>query len=165
MGTTAFKSNPVHTAGELPKAGSTVHFSKLIRNDLSAVSSETYAGKNKIISIFPSIDTGVCQASVRRFNEEATKLKNTVVLNVSMDLPFANSRFCGAEGIKNCETLSAFRSTFGKDFGIVLQESPLMGLFARAVVVVSPDNKVLHSELVSEITQEPNYAAAIKAVN
>jgi len=165
MGKTAFKTNPVHTAGDLPKVGATAHFAKLVRNDLSEVSSETYAGKNKIVSIFPSIDTGVCAASVRRFNQEAAQLKNTVVLNVSLDLPFANSRFCGAEGIKNVETLSAFKSNFGKDFGIVMQEGPLAGLFARAVVVLSPDNKVLHSELVPEITQEPNYAAAIKAVN
>ena len=104
-----FKGQPVNTIGELPKIGQTVKFEKLVKNDLSEVSISAYAGKSKVISIFPSIDTGICAASVRKFNQEATHLKNTVVLNVSLDLPFANSRFCGAEGIANCETLSAFR--------------------------------------------------------
>jgi len=164
MAKLAFKGQPANTNGNLPEVGSTMNFKNLVRNDLSLVSSETFAGKNKVISIFPSIDTGVCAASVRRFNKEASELKNTVVLNVSMDLPFANARFCGAEGIKNCETLSTFRSTFGKDWGLELTDSPLAGLLARAVVVLSADNKVLHTELVSDITQEPNYEMALKAI-
>jgi thiol peroxidase len=140
-------------------------FKNLIRNDLSEVSAETYAGKNKVLNIFPSIDTGVCATSVRTFNKEAADLKNTVVLNVSLDLPFANARFCGAEGIKNCETLSAFRSQFGKETGLVLSDTPLAGLLARAVIILSPENKVLYTELVSDIVKEPNYAAALKALN
>ncbi len=165
MATLALKGTPAHTVGDLPKVGQTMTFKSLIRNDLSEVSTETYAGKNKVLNIFPSIDTGVCAASVRTFNKEAANLKNTVVLNVSMDLPFANARFCGAEGIKNCETLSAFRSQFGKDAGLVLADTALTGLLARAVIILSPDNKVLYTELVPDIVQEPNYAAALKALN
>ena len=164
MAQLTFRGQPAHTTGELPKVGSTVSFSKLVKNDLSEVSAGSYQGKNKVISIFPSIDTGVCAASVRHFNKEAASLKNTVVLNVSMDLPFANARFCGAEGIANCETLSAFRSAFGKEWGLEMKDTPLVGLLARAVVVLSADNKVLYTELVPEITQEPNYEAALKAL-
>jgi thiol peroxidase len=159
-----FKNQPAHTVGDLPKPGQTVTFSKLVKNDLSEVSLDKYAGKNKVLNIFPSIDTGVCATSVRKFNKEAAGLKNTVVLCVSADLPFANARFCGAEGISNCETLSSFRSTFGKDWGVQLSDSPLAGLLARAVVVLSTENKVLHVELVPEITLEPNYEAALKAL-
>ena len=165
MAKLAFKGTPAHTAGDLPKVGQAMTFKNLVRNDLSLVSTETFAGKNKVLNIFPSIDTGVCATSVRTFNKEASSLKNTVVLNVSMDLPFANARFCGAEGIKNCETLSAFRSQFGTDFGLVMTDTVLAGLFARAVVILSPDDKVLYTELVPDITQEPNYAAAMKALN
>ncbi len=165
MAKLAFKGTPAHTAGDLPKVGQAMTFKNLVRNDLSLVSNETFAGKNKVLNIFPSIDTGVCATSVRTFNKEASSLKNTVVLNVSMDLPFANARFCGAEGIKNCETLSAFRSQFGTDFGLVMTDTVLAGLFARAVVILSPDDKVLYTELVPDITQEPNYAAAMKALN
>lgn len=159
-----FKGQPVNTIGELPQVGQTVSFNKLIKNDLSEVSINSYSGKTKILNLFPSIDTGICAASVRKFNKEAAQLKNAVVLNISLDLPFANSRFCGAEGIANCETLSAFRSSMGQEWGLVLADSPLAGLFARAVIVLSPDNKVIYSELVSEITHEPNYDAALKSV-
>jgi thiol peroxidase len=165
MGKTSFKGQPSHTSGDLPKVGQSANFSQLVRNDLSEVSLETYKGKSKILSIFPSLDTGVCAASVRRFNKEAAQLKNTVVLNVSLDLPFANARFCGAEGISNCETLSAFRSSFGKDWGLKLLDSPLVGLLARAIVILSEDNKVLYTELIPEITQEPNYEAALQALS
>ncbi len=153
---------PANTIGELPTVGKTVTFSKLLKNDMTEVSSESYAGKTKVLSIFPSVDTGVCAASIRRFNKEAAQLKNTVVLNISMDLPFANGRFCGSEGITNCETLSAFRSDFGKEMGLVISDTAFTGLLARAVLVLSPDNKVIHSELVSEIGTEPNYDAALK---
>ncbi len=164
MAVTAFRGTPTQTNGELPKLGQTALFSKLVKNDLSEVSNETYKGKNKIISIFPSIDTGVCAASVRRFNQEAAKINNTVVLNVALDLPFAMARFCGAEGITNVETLSAFRSSFGREWGLEMTESPLKGLLARAVVVLSPEDKVLHVELVNDIVNEPNYEAALKAI-
>lgn len=159
-----FKGQPANTNGELPKIGQTVAFNKLVKNDLSEVSIADFAGKMKVLNIFPSIDTGICAISVRKFNQEAAQLKNTVVLNISLDLPFANSRFCGAEGITNCETLSAFRSQFAQDWGLILADTPLVGLMARAVVVLSPENKVVYSELVSEITHEPNYDAAIKSL-
>ncbi len=153
---------PANTIGELPQLGQKVMFSKLLRNDLTEVSNETYAGKIKVLSIFPSVDTGVCATSIRRFNKEAAQLKNTVVLNVSMDLPFANGRFCGSEGITNCETLSAFRSAFGKETGLLMTDSAFAGLLARAVLVLSADNTVIHSELVAEIGSEPNYEVALK---
>jgi thiol peroxidase len=164
MAQTMFKGTPATTQGELPKVGAKSPDFKLVRNDLSEVSLSTFAGKYKVISIFPSVDTGVCAASVRKFNQESSRLKNAVVLNVSMDLPFAQKRFCGAEGIQNVETLSAFRSSFAQDFGVKLTNTPLSGLCARAVLVLGPDNSVLHSELVSEITQEPNYEAALKTL-
>jgi len=164
MSKTAFRGSPAHTNGELPKIGSVAHFSKLVKNDLSEVTNENYQGLFKVISIFPSIDTGVCAASVRTFNKEAASLKNTVVLNVALDLPFAMARFCGAEGITNVETLSAFKSSFGKEWGLELIDTPLSGLLARAVVVLSPENKVLYTELVSDIVNEPNYKAALEAL-
>lgn len=120
--------------------------------------------KKKVLNVFPSIDTGTCAASVRRFNQEAAQLHNTVVLNISADLPFAQTRFCGAEGIKNCETLSAFRSRFGQDYGIVILDSPLAGLLSRCVIVLSEDNQVLYTEQVSDIVNEPNYTAALLAL-
>ncbi len=161
MAMTAFRGGPANTIGELPKVGSVVSFSKLVKNDLTEVSTDNYKGKNKVISIFPSIDTGVCATSVRTFNKEAATLTNTVVLNVALDLPFAMARFCGAEGINNVETLSAFKSSFGREWGLELTDTPLSGLLARAVVVLSPDNKVLYTELVSDIVNEPNYQAAL----
>jgi thiol peroxidase len=164
MAKTSFKGNAVSTVGELPQVGAVAKFSGLVKANLSEVSSKDYAGKNKVISIFPSIDTPVCANSVRKFNQEAAALKNTVVLNVSADLPFAQARFCGAEGITNCETLSTFRSHFGKEWGVQLADSALHGLMARAVIVLSPDDQVLHAELVPDIAQEPNYEAALKAV-
>lgn len=164
MARITFKGQPAHTAGELPSVGSTAHTFTLVRSDLSEVQLETFAGKYKVLNIFPSIDTGTCAASVRRFNQEAASLKNTVVLNISADLPFAQNRFCGAEGIKNCETLSSFRSDFGTKWGLNLTDTPLKGLLSRAVVVLSPDNKVLHTEQVAEIAQEPNYEAALRVL-
>lgn len=164
MSTTMFKGQPAHTVGTIPFVGQKVTFSKLVKNDLSEVTAENYAGKYKVLNIFPSIDTGVCAASVRRFNKEAAGLKNTMVLCISQDLPFANARFCGAEGIANCEVLSAFRSNFGKEWGLTLADTVLSGLLARAVIVLSPDDKILYTELVSDITHEPNYEAALKAI-
>lgn len=164
MSKITFKGQEANTAGELPKIGQTAAFSNLVKSNLSTVSIDAYEGKYKVLSIFPSIDTGVCAMSVRKFNQEAADLKNTVVLNISADLPFAHARFCGAEGITNCETLSTFRSDFGKEWGLKLLDTPLVGLLARAVVVLSPKNEVLYTELVSEITKEPNYEAALKTL-
>ncbi len=164
MAKTKFKTQPANTTGDLPQVGQAVKFSKLVKNNLTEVSLEDFAGKNKLLNIFPSVDTGVCATSVRKFNQEAANLKNTAVLNISADLPFAQARFCGAEGISNCESLSTFRSSFGKDWGVQMADTPLAGLLARAVIVLSADNKVLYVELVPEITQEPNYQAALKAL-
>ena len=164
MSKITFKGNPASTVGDLPKVGQIASFSKLVRSNLSETSVEDYSGKFKVLNIFPSIDTGVCASSVKRFNQEAAQLKNTVVINISADLPFAQTRFCSAEGIANCETLSSFRSSFAKDWGLQMLDSPIAGLMARAVVILSPDNKVMYSELVSELTHEPNYEAALKAL-
>lgn len=164
MASITLKGNPVNTLGQLPEKGTVAKDFKLVKNDLSEVSLQSFAGKKKVLNIFPSVDTGTCAASVRKFNQEAAKLNNTVVLNISADLPFAQARFCGAEGIKNCETISSFRSTFGKDWGLQITDSPLMGLLSRAVVTLSEDNKVLYVEQVSEIVNEPNYEAALASI-
>lgn len=164
MATINLKGNPIHTVGTISAPGSQMEEFRLTKNDLTDVVLSTYAGKNKILNIFPSIDTGVCAASVRRFNQEAAGLKNTVVLNISADLPFAQARFCGAEGIKNVETLSSFRSDFGKKSGLEIKDSALAGLLSRAVIVLSSENKVLHAEQVPEIAQEPDYAKALAAL-
>lgn len=164
MASLKFRGNPANTIGNLPTVGQKVTFSKLVKSDLSEATNTSYAGKRKVLNIFPSIDTGTCAASVRQFNKLASDMRNTVVLNVSLDLPFAQARFCGAEGIKNCESLSGFKSSFGTDWGLTLADSPLAGLYSRAVVVLSEDDKVLHTELVGDIVDEPNYEAALKAL-
>ncbi|MFF3036734.1 thiol peroxidase [Arthrobacter citreus] len=164
MATTAFKENPVRTTGELPAEGTSAPAFSLVGTDLSEVSSESFAGRRVVLNIFPSVDTGVCAASVRRFNEIAAGLKNTAVVCVSKDLPFALGRFCGAEGIENVIAASAFRSSFGEDFGLTQAEGPLQGLLARAVVVLDADGSVLHTQLVPEITTEPDYDAAVAAL-
>ena len=166
MATTKFKGNEVHLDGTFITLGATAPQVELIKNDLSAFTLDEYRGKYVVLNIFPSIDTGVCAASVRKFNKLAASTPNTVVLCISRDLPFAQSRFCGAEGIENVVTLSDFRreSTFGKDYGVQMADGPLTGLLARAVVVIAPDGKVCHAELVPEITTEPDYEAAIKAI-
>ncbi|MNK97840.1 putative thiol peroxidase [compost metagenome] len=165
MAQITLKGGAVTTSGTLPAVGSKMNDFKLVRNNLSEVTLNDFAGKTKVLNIFPSVDTGTCAASVRNFNVEAAKLNNAVVLNISADLPFAQARFCGAEGIKNCETLSSFRSSFGKDFGLQIMDSPLAGLLSRAVIVLSADNKVLYTEQVSEIVNEPNYSAALKTIS
>ncbi len=156
--------NPVHTSGELPAVGSSVPSFTLTGNDLSDVSASDFEGKNVVLNIFPSVDTPTCATSVRTFNERAASLDNTEVVCVSADLPFAQSRFCGAEGIDNVSTASSFRSSFGADFGVNLTDGPLAGVLSRAVVVVGADGTVKHTELVSEIAQEPNYDAALGAL-
>ena len=137
---------------------------ELVGADLGEVTSASLAGRRVVVSIFPSVDTGVCAASVRNFNKEAAGLDNTIVVNVSHDLPFALGRFCAAEGIENVITTSAFRSSFGQDFGVTMTDGPLEALLARAVVVVNPAGEVVYTELVPEITNEPNYEAALAAV-
>lgn len=166
MATTKFKGNKVHLDGTFITLGATAPQVELIKNDLSAFTLDEHRGKYVVLNIFPSIDTGVCAASVRKFNKLAASTPNTVVLCISRDLPFAQSRFCGAEGIENVVTLSDFRreSTFGKGYGVQMADGPLAGLLARAVVVIAPDGKVCHAELVPEITTEPDYEAAIKAI-
>jgi len=165
MSTVTFQGNTIRVEGVVPSASSTAPAFSLVGKDLSDVALADFSGQRKVLNIFPSIDTGVCAASVRRFNELAASLTNTVVLCISADLPFAQGRFCGAEGLDKVVTLSTFRSTrFLTDYGVAIAEGPLAGLAARAVVVLDADNHVLHVERVSEITHEPDYAAAIAAL-
>lgn len=160
MATVTFSSDPVHTIGELPGVGSAAPAFELVGTDLSPVTSAELAGRTVLLNIFPSVDTGVCAASVRRFNQIAEELQDTTVVCVSRDLPFAQDRFCGAQGIENVTVASAFRSDFGQDYGIELQDGPLAGLLARAVVVIDPQGTVTYTELVPEIGQEPDYDGA-----
>jgi thiol peroxidase len=165
MATITRRGVPTQTNGDVPAPGSEVPGFRLVDADLKDVSLHDYAGKRKVLNIFPSIDTPTCAMSVRKFNEKAAGLKDTVVLCISADLPFAQKRFCGAEGIGNVVTLSLMRGrNFGRDYGVLIEDGPLAGLTARAVVVLGTDNKVLHSELVPEIAQEPDYEAALKAL-
>ena len=165
MATTALKGNPVNTVGELPSVGSEAPGYQLVGADLGEVTNESTAGKRVVLNIFPSVDTGICAASVRKFNELAAGLDNTTVVTVSKDLPFALGRFCGAEGIDNVTATSAFRSSFGEDYGITLADGPMAGLLGRAVVVVDADGKVAYTQLVDEITTEPDYDAAVAALS
>ncbi|OCB27793.1 lipid hydroperoxide peroxidase [Mycobacterium malmoense] len=162
MAQITLRGNPINTVGELPAVGSPAPAFSLTGGDLGAVSSDQLGGKAVVLNIFPSVDTPVCAASVRTFNERAAASGATVVC-VSKDLPFAFARFCGAEGIENVTTASAFRSSFGEDYGVTLEDGPMAGLLARAIVVVGPDGKVTYTELVPEIAQEPNYDAALAA--
>ena len=164
MAKITFKGSPVTTVGELPKTGAAAPDFSLVKTDLSEVTRKSYAGKKIVLNIFPSVDTSVCATSVRKFNERAGGMANTAVLCVSKDLPFAHKRFCGAEGIANVDAVSSFRGAdFGKDYGVTMKDGPLAGLFARAVVVIGADGKVVYSELVPEIAQEPNYDKALAA--
>ena len=161
MSTTRFHGEPANTVGELPAVGSAAPAFSLTAADLSDLTSESLAGKRVVLNIFPSIDTGVCAASVREFNKRAASLDNTAVVCVSADLPFAAGRFCAAEGIDDVLVGSSFRSSFGKDYGVTLLDTPLAGLLARAVVVLDAEGTVLHRELVADIADEPNYDAAV----
>ena len=163
--TVHFQGNPVSVQGSIPQAGAKAQPFTLVAKDLSDVTLSQYAGKRKVLNIFPSIDTGVCAASVRKFNQLASELNNTVVLCISADLPFAQSRFCGAEGLSNVVTLSTLRGAeFKQAYGVEIAEGPLAGLTARAVVVLDGQDNVLYSELVNEITTEPDYDAALAAL-
>lgn len=165
MAKITLKGNPVNTLGELPAVGSTSPDFTLTRQDLKDVKLGEYAGKQKVLNIFPSVDTPTCAMSVRQFNQKAASVPNTVVLNISADLPFALKRFCAAEGIANVEALSAFRSGFAKDWKLQIADGPLAGLCSRAVVVLDENNKVLYTEQVSEIANEPNYEKALGSLN
>ena len=165
MAKITFKGTEVNTSGNLPKVGDKAPAFSLVKGDLSEVVLSDLKGKNIVLNIFPSIDTGVCATSVRKFNKEASSLKNTVVLAVSADLPFASGRFCTTEGIENVESASVFRSPeFAKEYGILMTDGPLKGLLARAVVVVNPEGNISYTELVPEIGQEPNYQTAINSI-
>lgn len=165
MATITLKGNTIQTAGTLPSVGSQAPDFKLTKSDLSDVTLKEYQGKKVILNIFPSLDTSVCASSVRKFNAEATKLPNTVVLCISKDLPFAHSRFCTTEGLNNVISLSELRDdSFSKAYGVKIVDGPLAGVFSRAVVVLDASGKVVYSEQVPEITQEPNYEGALKAV-
>ena len=161
MASVTFQGNAVTTVGELPEVGQPAPGFTLVKADLGEVTLEELSGKRVILNIFPSIDTDTGATSVRKFNEEASKLENTQVICVSADLPFAAGRFCGAEGIENVITGSTFRSSFGEDYGVTFSSAPLTGLLSRSVVVIDADGSVLYTEQVAETTEEPNYEAAI----
>ena len=164
MATTTFRGAPVHTVGDLPALGGTAPAYTLAGADLTDFSSDAHAGSRVVLNIFPSIETGVCSASVRRFNQLAAGLENTTVVCVSADLPFTLGKFCGAEGIENVTVGSSFRSSFGTDYGVTLQDGPWAGLLARSVVVLDADGTVLHTQVVPDIGQEPDYDAAVAAL-
>lgn len=164
MATTTLGGNPVNTVGELPAVGSQAPAFTLVSAEMAEVTLAGLAGKRVILNIFPSIDTGVCATSTRKFNELAAGLDNTAVVCVSADLPFALKRFCGAEGIENVTTASTFRSTFGDDYGVKMAEGRLAALMARAVVVIDEAGKVLYTHVTDSVGDEPNYDAAIAAL-
>jgi thiol peroxidase len=165
MATLTFKGNPINTNGDLPTAGAPAPDFKLVTADLQDVTLADFAGKKKLLNIVPSLDTSVCALSTRKFNEHAKAHPDTVILVISADLPFAQKRFCGSEGLSNVVTLSMMRSRkFAKDYGVLLESGPLAGLTARAVVVLDANNVVRHTELVPEIAQEPDYEAALAAL-
>jgi thiol peroxidase len=165
MATVTLQGNPFNTNGNLPAVGSQAPDFKLVNKDLADVSLADYAGKKKLISIVPSLDTGVCATSTKVFNQRIAGRADVVALVVSADLPFAQGRFCGAEGIDNVATLSMMRSrNFAKDYGILMIDGPLAGITGRGVVVLDASNKVVYAQLVPEITTEPDYDAAIKAL-
>jgi thioredoxin-dependent peroxiredoxin len=165
MTTVTLKGNPVSVGGSLPRPGDVAPDFQLATKDLADVNLGQWAGKKKVLNIVPSLDTPTCQKSTRVFNEKASAMKNAVVLVIAADLPFAMARFCGAEGLSNVVTLSTFRGNeFHQKYGVDIVDGPLKGLTARAVVVLDENNKVVHSELVSEIANEPNYEAALAAL-
>lgn len=154
----------IETVGYLPAKGSPAPDFELVANDLGEVRLSDFSGKRVILNIFPSVDTDVCAVSVRQFNQMAAELENTVVLCVSKDLPFAFARFCGVDGIENAATASAFRSSFGEDYGVTMNTGPLRGLLSRAVVVIEPDGSVSYTEQVPEIKEEPNYQLVMESL-
>lgn len=166
MATITLKGNPIKTNGELPSVGNQAPNFSLVTKDLQDANLETFAGKKKLLNIVPSLDTPVCATSTRKFNETAGKRNDCVVLVISADLPFACGRFCSTEGLENVVTLSMMRSkNFAKDYGVLIEDGALAGITARALVVLDEQNKVLFSQLVPEITQEPDYDGALAALN
>ena len=162
MASITLGGNPIHTSGELPKVGTKLADFKLVKSDLSVATLNEFAGKKLVLNIFPSIDTGVCASSVRKFNESASTLENTTVLCISRDLPFAQNRFCGAEGLENVVNLSDFKEgSFGKTNGLEIVDGPLAGLHSRSVIVVDEKGTVIYTEQVDDIKNEPNYEAAL----
>lgn len=164
MAHVTLRGNPVTTSGELPAVGAQAPAFTLTKVDLSEMTNADLVGKRTILNIFPSIDTPTCATSTRKFNELASALDNTSVICVSADLPFAQKRFCGVEGLTNVQSASSFRSDFGNAFGVTLTDGPMKGVLARAVVVLDAKGTVTYTELVGEIANEPNYDAAIKAL-
>lgn len=165
MATITFQGKPLHTSGELPATGSKAPDFTLVNGKLADVTPATYAGKRKVLNIVPSLDTPVCAASTRKFNEKTGCLDNTVVLVISADLPFAQCRFCETEGLKNVIPLSSFRSSFAVDYGVKLMDTILAGLTARAVIIIDENDQVVYSQLVSELTEEPDYESALAALS
>jgi thiol peroxidase len=162
MASVTLGGKPQHTIGDLPAKGSKASDFNLVKTDLGTASLNDFSGSKLILNIFPSVDTGTCAASVRQFNKLASELENTKVLCISRDLPFAQKRFCGAEGLDNVITLSDFATgDFGKNYGLELVDGPMKGLHSRAIVVLNENHEVVHTELVSEIANEPNYDAAL----
>jgi len=165
MATITFKGNPIHTAGNLPEKGRKAPAFKLATGDLVDVGLDAFAGKVKILNIVPSLDTPVCALSAKRFNEDVAPLKDVVLLNVSADLPFAQKRFCESQSLSHVVSLSTFRNPgFGKDYGVLIVDSPLAGLLSRAVLVLDKHDTVAYAQQVPEIAQEPDYAAALQTV-
>ena len=165
MASITLGGNPINTSGELPKTGSNALEFSLVKNDLSIATLADYAGSKLVLNIFPSIDTATCATSVRKFNETASKLENTKVLCISRDLPFAQKRFCGAEGLENVENLSDFNTgKFGKDYGLEIADSVFAGLHSRVVIVLDENGVVKYAEQVPEIANEPNYEAALASL-
>ena len=165
MATITLKGNQIHTVGSIPSIGKTAPDFRLTKGDLSDVTLSNFGPSIKVLNIVPSLDTGVCAASARRFEKESGQLKNVTVLTISNDLPFAMSRFCSTEGITHVVTLSSLRDrSFGKDYGVEISDGPMQGLLSRAVVVLDHNNKIVYSEQVPEITQEPDYSKALDAV-
>jgi thioredoxin-dependent peroxiredoxin len=166
MATITHRGNPVHTNGELPVVNAPALDFELITENLTTATLSDFTGQNLVLNIFPSIDTPTCAQSVRVFNQKAASLPNTKVINISRDLPFAQKRFCAAEGIENVINLSDFKAgRFGKDYGVELLDGRMAGLHARAIVVVNQWGKIVHNELVSDLSNEPDYDTAIKAIN
>jgi len=163
MATVTLKGNTLNTIGNLPQNQSKAANIELVKTDLSSLNLTDYLGKKVVLNIFPSVDTGVCAQSVRQFNKDLSGLENTVVICISKDLPFAQNRFCAAEGLDNVIMASDFRSDFGKTYGVEMTDGPLKGLLARAVVVLNEEGTIVYTELVPEITTEPNYEAALEA--
>lgn len=165
MAEITLKGNKINTVGDLPKIGEKAPVFKMIKNDLSTFKLNQLKGKRVILNIFPSIDTGTCAQSVRAFNKTASELENTKVLCISRDLPFAQARFCGAEGIENVETLSDFnKGSFGKNYNLTIKNGPLKNLFSRAIIVLDENHKIIHTEQVQEIVDEPNYEKALDSL-